>query len=72
MMMTTDRLEGLVVLGLVKDTDQFVFLYDGSVESCKALLGAMACLAVDPDVDFNWFDAGRLIAYRDRLMAEDG
>ena len=59
----------LNVLGLVKGSERYVFLFDEANRSeCLRRLGKFAS---DPELSFNWYDAA-LLSNRIRLLASEG
>ncbi len=56
------------VVALLKESgDRYVFLYDE--ESLPALILTLGRFAVDPELDFNWYDEA-ILSQKARKLAE--
>ena len=49
---------GINVVALVKDSERYIFLYDG--ESTSTMLQTLGRFAGDPELSFSWYDAAVL------------
>lgn len=56
------------VLAMVRDEHRFVFLYDD--QSVETVLATLSQYAMDPDLEFTWYDAA-MMAQRVKRLMED-
>ncbi len=57
------------VLAMVREEHRFVFLYDD--QSVETVLATLSQYAMDPDLEFTWYDAAMMAQRVKRLMLDE-